>query len=141
MKKKHILIVTLFAFVISLVSFAAKSSILADESKPMPAKVHQLSIKKIDGVWKVVPNENPTKKVKARKRDKITWKAEGTEVFFQFMDEKLFGKFKTRGKKNKKVTLTIRNNAKIGTYKYAVFCMEDSTFAVGNSPPEIIIEE
>ncbi len=141
MKKRHILIFTFVAFVISVVSFAGNSHRFEDKSSTLAPKDHQVSIKKIDGEWKVVLSEDPTKKVKAKKKDKITWNIEGTDVFFQFMDESLFGESKAHGKNGKKVTLTIRDNMPVGTYKYAVFCLQDSTFATGNSPPEIIIEE
>ncbi|MCH8127611.1 hypothetical protein IIC38_16885 [candidate division KSB1 bacterium] len=141
MKKRHILIITLFAFVISVVSFAGKSHRFDDENSTMAPKDHQVSIIKIKGEWKVVLTQDHKKKIKAKKKDKITWKVEGTDVFFQFMDESLFGKSKSSGKKNKPVTLTIRDNVSVGTYKYAVFCLEDSTFATGYSPPVIIIEE
>lgn len=141
MKKRHILIITLFAFVISVVSFAGKSHRFDDENSTMAPKDHQVSIIKIKGEWKVVLTQDHKKKIKAKKKDKITWKVEGTDVFFQFMDENLFGKSKTHGKNGEYVTLTIRDNMPVGTYKYAVFCLEDSTFATGNSPPEIIIED
>ncbi len=141
MKKRHILIITLVAFVISVVSLAGKSHRFDDENSTMAPKDHQVSIIKIKGEWKVVLTQDHKKKIKAKKKDKITWKVEGTDVFFQFMDESLFGKSKSSGKKNKPVTLTIRDNVSVGTYKYAVFCLEDSTFATGYSPPVIIIEE
>ena len=141
MKKRHILIITLFAFVISVVSFAGKSHRFDEKNSTMAPKDHQVTIKKIDGEWKVILTQDYKKKVKAKKKDKITWKVEGTDVFFQFMDKKLFGVPKTHGKKGEKVTLTISDSVSVGTYKYAVFCLQDSTFATGNSPPEIIIEE
>ncbi len=141
MKRKHIVLIAAIAVMISAAGFSSGSRKLNSEILPMAPKDHQLTIKKISGEWKVVLTQDPTKKVKAKRKDKITWNVEGTDVFFQFMDEGLFGTFKTHGKKNKKVTLTIKDNTAFGTYGYAVFCLEDSTFATGNSPPEIIIEE
>ena len=141
MKRKPILLIVAIAIVISAASFPGESRKLNGEVLPMAPKDHQLSIKKINDEWKVVLTQDSTKKVKAKRKDKITWNVEGTDVYFQFMDEGLFGKFKESGKKNKKVTLEIKDNAAFGIHKYAVFCLQDSTFATGNSPPEIIIEE
>lgn len=140
MKRKSMFLMIAVALVILMAGFSGLSRKPASDMLPM-AKNVQLTIKKISGEWKVVFTQDPTKKVKAKKKDKITWNIEGTDVFFQFMDQGLFGEFKTHGKKGKKVTLTIRDNISIGTYNYAVFCLEDSTFATGNSPPVIIIEE
>ena len=75
-----------------------------------------------------------------RKPRWISWKAEGTEVFFQFMDEKLFKKYTDKSKKGKPMVLKINGNADKRTYAYAVFCLADSTFATGDSPPRIIVD-
>ncbi len=137
MKTKQILLTAAIILVISVAGFLGASHKSNAESLPM-LKKHDLVIKKIDGEWKVVHAQDHAKKtVKAKKRDKITWKAEGTDVYFQFMDEQLFGRSKDHGKN---LTLTVTDNARRGSHFYAVFCLADCTFATGNSPPEIIIE-
>ncbi len=137
MKRKQILLITAVILVISVASFFGASHKFNIESSPI-LKKHELAIKKIGGEWKVVHAQDPAeKKVKAKKKDKITWKAEGTDVYFQFMDEQLFGRYKEHGKN---VTLTVTDSAKLGSHFYAVFCLADCTFATGDSPPEIIVE-
>lgn len=105
------------------------------------SKVHYLSIKKIGKEWKVVDAaDNKKTEVKAKKGERIAWKPEGTEVFFQFMDDKLFKKYNEKSKSGKELVLKINGNAAKKTYAYAVFCLADSTFATGDSPPKIIVE-
>ena len=105
------------------------------------SKIHYLSIKKIGKEWKVVDAaDNKKTEVKAKKGERIAWKAEGTEVFFQFMDEKLFKKYNEKSKSGKELVLKINGNAEKKTYAYAVFCLADSSFATGGSPPRIIVD-
>lgn len=100
-----------------------------------------LLVKKINGTWKVVDAADSSKtSVKAKRGYKITWTAEGTDVYFQFMDDKLVGKFKNALKDGKSISLNIGPNAKTGDNSYAVFCTADMEFAEGNSPPVIIVE-
>ena len=104
-------------------------------------KTHYLTIKKIKNEWKVVDSEDSTKiRVTAKRGEKIVWTAEGSDVYFQFMDENLFGRFKHELKDGKKLTLPIGQAAKLGPNPYAVFCIADKEYATGNSPPTIIIE-
>ena len=101
-----------------------------------------LVVKKIKNNWKVVEAaDNSKTSVRAKKGQKIVWTAEGTDVFFQFMDDKLVGKFKNDLKDGKSVSLTIGNNAKVGVNSYAAFCTADMDFAEGDSPPVIIVED
>lgn len=105
------------------------------------SKIHYLSIKKIGKEWKVVDAaDNKKTEVKAKKGERIAWKSEGTEVFFQFMDDRLFKKYNEKSKKGKELVLKINGKAAKKTYTYAVFCLEDSTFATGGSPPKIIVD-
>jgi hypothetical protein len=139
MKEKYIWILSSIIVLILLFNINNQTEGFGGEQLLKPVKDHQLIIKKIGDEWKVVLADDSTKtKVKAKKKDKITWRAEGTDVFFQFMSEDLFGKFKDKSK-NKKLTLTITENAELGVHKYAVFCLADSQFATGGSPPEIDI--
>ena len=78
--------------------------------------------------------------ITVKRSERISWKAEGTEVFFQFMDDKLFKKYNEKSKSGKPLVLKINGNAEKKTYAYAVFCLADSTFATGDSPPKIIVD-
>lgn len=118
-----------------------------------------LKIKKVNNEWKVV-DESYATQVKAKTGDKVTWTAEGTDAYFQFIEGKLVAKEKDKEKASKKgeaeslaeiyttnkvaagesVSFVIRASAAKGKYPYAVFCTADSVFATGDSPPKIIIE-
>jgi hypothetical protein len=137
MKSKRVLLIVSTAIIFFLGSFLGKSFILSQNT----IKEHELSVRKVKNKWKVVDSQDSTKtKVIAKKNEKIVWTAEGSEVYFQFLDEKLFGDYTKKLKAGQKLKLTIGNKAKSGPNRYAVFCLADSTFATGDSPPEIIIE-
>lgn len=114
-----------------------------------PPSTKELSIKKIDGVWKVVDSENKTK-VNVKGGDKITWTTEGSDVLFQFPDAKylkdeatsedLPNGYTTSVKNGKKLKLKIKDDARQDTVVYSVFVDIDSVYAVGSSPPKIIID-
>jgi hypothetical protein len=123
---------------------------LSFEPASPPAKTVDLKVIKVDNVWKVVDATDYSKTtVKVKKNDKITWTVVGTDASFQFPEELLdpvetsdslqngYTKFVRDGKKLK---LKIKNSAKAGTYEYSVYCTADSTFAIGGSPPKIIVE-
>ncbi len=104
-------------------------------------KKHQVTIKKINNEWRVVDSEDNSKSVVRSKRgEQIIWTAEGSDVYFQFMDEKLVGNYTRTLKDGQKLVLNVGNGAKSGSNPYAVFCIKDKEFARGQSPPAIIIE-
>jgi hypothetical protein len=168
MKKRSILLIIAVAVIVSIASFPTQSeklvtTLLSGSTKNAiagqePPEVN-LTIKKIDGEWKVV-NDSSQTKVKAKKGAKISWTAEGTDVYFQFMEGKLLAKVKDKDKARnseeaaslpeiystnrvsagQSQSFIIRASIKRGDYPYAVFCMADSVFATGDSPPKIIIE-
>ena len=114
---------------------------LSNNAEAFQSNKVELIITKINNKWKVVDVSDSTiTKVKVKKGQKITWTAQGTDAFFQFMDEKLVGKFKHSLKDGKSISLHVGNNAKVGVNNYAVFCLADLEFAEGGSPPEIIVE-
>ena len=105
------------------------------------AKEHKLKILKVNNKWKVVHEEDITKvKIKAKRGEKIVWTASGSDMYFQFMDEKLFGNYTRTLKDGQKLVLPIGSEAKLGSHPYAVFCLTDKAFATGESPPTIIVE-
>ena len=109
-----------------------------------------LSIIKVDGVWKVVQaSDHKNFKVKVKKNTKIVWTAHGSDVSFQFpnylfspvgAEDSLIGSSTKFLKSGKKLKLKVKSNAPAGTFEYAVFCTTDGSFAIGGSPPKIIIE-
>jgi len=108
---------------------------------PNDSKDHQISIMKIDGKWKVVDaNDHKIRKIKVKRKDKVVWTAMGTDAYFHFIDDKLIGQNDAKVRKDKQFKATIADSVATGTYYYAVFCMADSEFATGDSPPVIIVE-
>jgi hypothetical protein len=104
-------------------------------------KAVEISITKVNKKWKAVESSDHTKiDIKAKRGQKIIWTAEGSDLYFQFMDENLVGNYTRTLKDGKKLTLVIGPNAKKGVNYYAVFCLSDSTYAEGGSPPKITIE-
>jgi hypothetical protein len=104
---------------------------------------------KIDGVWRVVNPVDSTATLIVNKNDKIIWTAEGTDAIFQFQDEifdttdsdyNLSQGFTKDLRDGKKLKLKIDKNTPAGTYVYSVFCLADSVYAIGSSPPKIIVE-
>ncbi|MCB0283229.1 MAG: hypothetical protein H6627_08625 [Calditrichae bacterium] len=129
------------ALLMLIIIMFAINMLAVNDASALPKNEVDIVIKKIDGKWKVFDATDSTiTHVKAKKGQKITWTAEGTDVYFQFMDEKLVGKFKHALKDGKKISLNIGPNAKVGENSYAVFCTADMEFAEGNSPPIIIVE-
>ena len=127
-------------FVLVAISFLTVT-IFVDNSEAFDNNEVNLLIKKVNKTWKVIDATDSLKtSIKAKKGQKITWTAVGTDVYFQFMDDKLVGKFKNALKDGKSISLNIGQNAKVGINPYAVFCMADLEFAEGNSPPVIIVE-
>ncbi len=106
-----------------------------------PPKAVEISITKVKKKWKVVDATDSTKTdIKGKRGQKIVWTANGSDVYFQFMDENLVGNYTRMLKDGQKLTLVIGPNAKKGVNYYAVFCLSDSTYAEGGSPPKITIE-
>jgi len=139
--------------IISIVSIVLMMSLLGFftmPGSPPPANKYQLKVVKVKGVWKVVDASDYTKsKVKVKKKDTIVWTVEGTDTYFQFpanlfnavgAADSLVGGYTKFVKDGKKLTLKVKDNAPAGTYEYAVFCTADGVFAIGESPPKIVIE-
>ncbi len=112
-----------------------------------PPKKHKIAIKKMKNKvtkmkeWKAVDAEDTlVTKIKVKKGDEIIWEADGSDLYFQFMDKQLFGDYTYFLEDGKKLKLIVGDQAQAKTYKYAVFCIADLEFARGDSPPVIIVE-
>ncbi len=139
----------LFLFITGLLVAVVLAGFIFDPVFQSPKK-HVFFIEKVGNVWMLVDSTNHTKhKVRAHQKDTIIWKAVGSDVYIQFPDSLLdpvgsgnsFKNGYTAFLKNgKRLKLKVKEHAKNGWYDYAVFCMADSTFAIGDSPPKIIIK-
>ncbi len=124
--------------------------VLGMYSMSPPPKTVTLKVLKVAGVWQVVDASDSTKKpAKVNKKSTIIWDVEGTDTYFQFPD-KLFDPVSATDSLNngytkfvkdgKKLKLKVKVNTPLGTYEYAIFCTADGVFAIGGSPPKIIVE-
>ncbi len=130
-----ILVVTVLLLVIG---FYLVPNVLDAQPPQNQPREHKLLIKKIKNKWKVVDESDTTRtKIYVKRGEKITWTAEGTDAYFQFMGLKLFGNYTKSLKAGQKLTLVIGNKARLGIHQYAVFCLPDKEFAEGDSPPEL----
>lgn len=106
-----------------------------------PPAQHNLLVTKVQSKWKVVDAQDTTSTtVKAKRGEQIIWTAKGSDVYFQFLDDKIFGDYARSLKDGKKLVLTVGAGAKTGPNPYAVFCISDLEYATGGSPPVIIVD-
>jgi hypothetical protein len=110
-----------------------------EPQKKPPSKNVDVSIKMVDSVWKAVLTGTTKTEVHVYPGDKVIFHAEGTDVFFQFDNDKLFGGHNKSVKNGKKLTLGVGQVAK-GEYIYSAFCFGPQVFAQGDSPPKIIVD-
>jgi hypothetical protein len=102
-------------------------------SKNRP-KTHTIIISR-RGLFVVRPG-----KLSVRRRDKVKWKAVGTNVHIFFPCEELFGRSTLRvDAKKRSESLLIQVDAAERIYPYSVYCDKCNTFAVGGSDPELIV--
>jgi hypothetical protein len=108
---------------------------------PPPPQNHRVAIRKMKNKWRAVHDDDSTKTaVHAKRGEHVSWKSYGTEMYFQFMSDSLFGTYTAVVKHGQSLDLTVLPTAPPGEYKYAVFCLPDKEYATGNSPPVIIID-
>ena len=104
-----------------------------------------------DNTWRVRDNEGKNRgTLKANRKDDISWHAKGSEMIFTFSEnvdryfeyeEGLFAdKTNQVVDKNKKLRLTLRDDAPRDTLIYQVYVVDADTFVIGNSPPRVIID-
>ena len=134
----HLAVIT--AIVLAGAVMIASNGLFADQTQK-PKKEHPFHIKKMKDQWKVVDADDSTNTVVTAKRgEEVSWKPVGSDVVFQFPDSTLFGAYSVAAKAGKKLTLEVLPEAEPGRYVYSIFCLKDSEFATGNSPPVIIID-
>ncbi len=119
-------------------------------SVPPPNKI-DLTIKEIDGVWRVVDSsDSPV--IIAGKGTQITWTCPASDVVFQFPSkvkkildadsnsDDLTDGYTKHVKAGHKIKFHVKKSATADTLEYAVFVIGSSEFAKGESPPKIIIK-
>ena len=103
-----------------------------------------------DGIWRIRDKNGRNKgKMHVGKKDKIYWQAHGSAMEFRFhknvdtyftYDDGLFADGRTQMiKNNKKLRLTLKNDAPQDSLVYDIYVVDADTFVVGNSPPVLII--
>lgn len=105
-----------------------------------------------DDVWRVRGNEGENMgTISANKgsKDQINWQSVGSAMVFSFdkdvnryfeFDEGLFQDgYTQRLDANKKLRLTVREDAPQDTLIYNVFVIKAEKYVVGNSPPKVVI--
>lgn len=103
-----------------------------------------------DNTWRVRDNEGQNRgTLKVKRKDNISWHAKGSEMIFTFSenvdryfeyDEGLFEDGTSQVvADDKKLRLTLRDDAPQDTLIYQVYVMDADTFVIGNSPPRVII--
>ncbi len=119
-----------------LVAFQAMNSPALE-----PPPVHYLTIVKINNKWLVVQEgDTLSGPVTVRRGEKVVWNSDSSDVFFQFLDTRLFGGFTRKLKAGHKLTLVVGSAARLGVHYYAVFVLKDQVFAEGGSPPSVTVE-
>ncbi|NBC26663.1 MAG: hypothetical protein GVY08_07375 [Bacteroidetes bacterium] len=111
------------------------------QSTDRVAERHELSAVMEDGEWKIVDTEDPDNvEIVVAPGDTVVWNAPPeSELYFQFMDDRLTGEFTEVASRGESVSLIIGERAKEGDNPYAAFVINDSTYARGESPPRMIV--
>lgn len=110
----------------------------------------QYSVKKMDGSWFVVNDQNKPVPIEANRQDDIEWTADGSDLLFQFPDNlsvfftkedgsSVGDSFYVELKDGEKLKLKVKEDAPFGRYVYSVLVKKDGTYAEGSSPPVMII--
>ncbi len=122
---------------------------ISETSDKSMAKI-KYSVKKMGDKWKVVDERNRPQPIRAKAKDDIEWRAEGSDMVFQFPAElgpymqvqegEYDGdNFVATVKDKKKIRFRVKDNAPVGEYTYSVYVKKGDTYAEGSSPPVIII--
>lgn len=140
-KEDFMKIKSIIAFVSVLVLFPVSNVLFAQSpSEDNQSVLHELVVKVVDEEWRVVYKNDETKStIVAKKNDRVSWTAEGSDISFQF-DESLFGGSSFEVEDGDSLMRPLAPGARVGEYIYAVFVRGAGVFAKGESPPRIIID-
>lgn len=129
--KTFSMLVTGLLFVLVLFSCTPR-----EEFEPRVAidlTTREIAITVIDELWKV-----PT--IEVSRGDTVVWTApQKSDVYIQFMDDKLVGSYTQTIERGGQLNLIIGPQAKQGDNQYAVFLYNERVYARGDSPPRLIV--
>ncbi len=142
MKKSYVLF---FAVPLMLLLFAGKPGenyVQFNDSGYLQTVTYEMVITKSSGdTWEILNTQDSTSSdISVKPGDTVQWKANGTNVFFQFSSSKIFGKSSYNLSDGKSLTLTVSNSAPAGKYTYSAFCAAVSQFVNPDAPPVIIVQ-
>ena len=108
---------------------------------------HTRFIKRFGKQWRVVDRSNKRVPISARTRDKIIWKAIGSDMYFHFSYRTPFVELRGNGwtrlvRDGRTLKLTVASTLPEGSVRehvYAVFCIGPKKYAQESTPPKIII--
>ncbi|REL24271.1 hypothetical protein DYD21_18860 [Rhodohalobacter sp. SW132] len=127
------------ALLLFLLFFIFSESVYSQDNDRRPV-LHELVVKVVGDEWRVVYINDETKStVTAKRNDRISWSAEGSDISLQFDGQLFGGNSYTIGDGNS-LMRPVAPGAAHGEYIYAVFIHSDLVFARGESPPRIIVE-
>lgn len=87
----------------------------------------------IEKQWKIRP-------IEVSRGDTVVWRApEDSDVYIQFMDDRLVGSYTEFIEKGQVLRKVIGRGAMRGPNPYAVFIYEEKAYAHGESPPRLIV--
>ncbi len=109
------------------------------QAQPGGQKEVHIEITKIGQIWRAILQGYPDSAVHVAANQKVIFHAVGTDVYFQFDNDKLFGGHTQYVKSGESLKLSV-GQIKRGEYTYAAFCLTPKKFAEGNSPPKIIVD-
>jgi len=94
---------------------------------------HDIEITLIEKQWKIRPFQ-------VSRGDTVVWRApEDSDVYIQFMDDRLVGSYTEIIEKGQVLSKIIGQGAMQGPNPYAVFIYEEKAYAQGQSPPRLIV--
>ena len=138
-------------FVLAVFSFVTIGLVSHTESVDGMLRTFNVKIEKSeDGTWRVRDNNGRNKGTLSVERgDVINWQAKDSDLVFIFSDDvdsyfeyegNMFEDGRTQKiSKNKKLRLTLKDDAPQGLLPYEVYVISESKSVVGNSPPRLII--
>jgi hypothetical protein len=127
------------------------TNLYKDMSNVQPPNKVYLTIKNIEGVWRVV-DANNNSRIIVHKGSQVTWISPASDVAFQFPTkvkqilapdstvDRLPDGYTKYVKAGHKIKFHIKMNAPTDTLEYAVFVIKGRKYAKGQSPPKIIIQ-
>ena len=142
MNNKLIIIITLFLFVGSTASLGFEHLLATINVK--------IQKDNRDNTWRVKDNRGNNKgTIVSSRKDIINWQtirsemiftfSEGVDAYFTYEDGLFEDGRSQRVEADKKLRLTVKEDAPQDTLEYTVYVVIADTFVVGNSPPKLII--